>query len=77
MVVNLIDMKPGETGVVVDMQGEFGMINRVQGMGIRIGKKIKKTGAHFWRGPQTVMVDNFQVAIGYGMATRIFVEVER
>ena len=77
MVVNLIDMKPGETGVIVDMQGGFGMINRVQSMGIRIGKKIKKTGAHFWRGPQTVMVDNFQVAIGYGMATRIFVEVER
>ena len=77
MVVNLSDMKPGETGVIVDMQGGFGMINRVQSMGIRIGKKIKKTGAHFWRGPQTVMVDNFQVAIGYGMATRIFVEVER
>ena len=77
MRVNLNDMKPGETGVVVSIEGGWGMTGRVQSMGIRIGKKIKKTGAHFWRGPQTVIVDNFQVAIGHGMASRIFVEVER
>ena len=77
MIVSLIDMKRGETGVIVELQGGFGFTTRIQSMGVRIGKRIKKTGAHFWRGPQTVLVDNFQVAIGYGMATRIFVEVER
>ncbi len=77
MIVNLIDMKRGETGVVAELQGGFGFTTRIQSMGIRIGKKIKKTGAHFWRGPQTVLVDNFQVAIGHGMASKIFVEVER
>jgi Fe2+ transport system protein FeoA len=77
MVVNLVDMKSGETGVVVDLQGGSGFITRIQSMGIRIGKEIKKTGAHFWRGPQTVLVDNFKVAIGYGMATSIFIEVKR
>ena len=77
MVVSIIDMKPGEKGMVVDLQGGLGFTSRIQSMGIRIGKEIKKTGAHFWRGPQTVMVDNFQVAIGHGMASRIFVEVKR
>ena len=77
MIVSLVDMKAGETGVVVDIQGGHGINARVQSMGIRIGKEIKKIESHFWRGPQTVMVDNFKVAIGYGMSVRIFVEVNR
>ena len=77
MIVSLIDMKRGETGVIVELQGGFGFTTRIQGIGVRIGKRIKKTGAHFWRGPQTGLVDNFQVAIGHGMASKIFVEVER
>lgn len=77
MIVSLVEMKAGETGIVTDIQGGFGMAARVQSMGIRLGKEIKKTGAHFWRGPQTVTVDNFQVAVGYGMAAKILVEVKR
>jgi len=77
MTVSLVDMKTGEKGVVVDLQGGYGFTSRVQNMGIRIGKEIKKTGSHFWRGPQTVVVDSFKVAIGHGMAEKIFVEVER
>lgn len=77
MKVSLVEMKLGETGVVVDIQSGWGMTNRIQSMGIRAGKEIKKTGAHLWRGPQTVLVDNFQLAIGYGMASKIFVEVKR
>jgi len=77
MRVSIVEMKRGETGTVVDMQGGSGMTTRVQNMGIRIGKDIKKVDSHFWRGPQTVIVDKFQVAIGHGMASRIFVEVTR
>lgn len=77
MIVNLVQMKQGETGVILKMQGGHGMAERVQNMGIRIGKKVKKGTSQFFRGPQTVIVDNFEVAIGYGMATRILVEVER
>jgi len=46
-------------------------------MGIRPGKKIKKISSNFWCGPQTVEVDNVRVAIGWGMAKKIFIEVER
>jgi len=70
-------MKRGETGVVAEIQGGFGMTSRIQGMGVRIGKKVKKQGAHFWRGPQTILVDNFKVAVGFGMASKIMVEIER
>ena len=77
MLVSLVDMRSGETGIVQDIRGGLGATERIQSMGIRIGKKIRKETAHFWRGPQTVLVDNFKVAIGYGMSAKIFVEVER
>lgn len=77
MIISLIDMKSGETGIVIKLEGGSGFADRIQSMGVRVGKEIKKTGAHFWRGPQTVLVDNFKVAIGYGMASKIFVEVKR
>ena len=77
MIVNLIDMKSGETGVVVNIEGGTGAVSRIQSMGVRIGKEIKKISAHFWRGPQTVMIDSFKVAIGHGMAAKIFIEVKR
>ena len=77
MTIDLTQMKPGESGEIVEIQGGFGMTRRVQSMGVRPGKKVTKVSSHFWQGPQTVQVDNTQVAIGFGMARRIIVEVER
>lgn len=77
MIIDLTKMKPGESGTIVELEGGHGFLCRVQGMGIRPGKKIKKVSSHFWRGPQTIEVDNSRVAIGFGMARKIMVEVER
>ena len=77
MLISLADMEPGETGIVVNIEGGYGATKRIQSMGVRIGKSVKKIGARFWRGPQSVLVDNFKVAIGYGMASKISVEVKR
>lgn len=76
MIERLTDMKTGQSGIVTSIEGGLGVTERVQSMGIRSGKKIKKTGSHFGRGPQTIIVDNFKVAIGFGMAAKIFVEVK-
>jgi len=77
MTVDLTRIQAGESGVVAEIQGGHGMTQRVLAMGIRPGKRITKISSHFWRGPQTVQVDNAQIAIGFGMARRIIVEVER
>ncbi len=77
MTIDLTQMKPGESGVITEIQGGHGLIRKIQSMGLRPGKKITKVSSHFWRGPQTVEIDNLQVAIGFGMAKRIFVEVQR
>jgi Fe2+ transport system protein FeoA len=46
-------------------------------MGIRQGKKVTKVSAQFLRGPQTLKIDNLQFAIGFGMARKILIEVEK
>ena len=76
MVLNLTELKSGQTGTVIDMQGGAGFIRRLESMGIRPGKKITKISAQFFRGPQIVKVDNLQIAIGFGMARRILVLLE-
>ena len=77
MTIDLTKMNPGENGEVVEVQGGWGATNRIHSMGIRPGKKITKVSSHFWRGPQTVAMGNLRVAIGFGMARKILVEVER
>jgi len=77
MIINLTQMQPGETGIVKEIHGGQGFIRKLQSMGVRPEKKITKVSSHFWRGPQTVEVDNMQIAVGFGMARRILVEVQR
>ena len=77
MTIDLTQMQPGETGIVKEIQGGQGFVRKLQSMGIRPEKKITKVSSHFWCGPQTVEVDNIQIAVGFGMAKRIIVAVER
>ncbi|MGD9014502.1 MAG: FeoA family protein [Candidatus Omnitrophota bacterium] len=77
MILDLTQLKLGQKGKVVEIQGGGGLTRRLESMGIRKDKKITKIGAQFLRGPQTLRVDNLQVAIGFGMAKKIFIEVEQ
>jgi len=75
--VDLTQLEEGENGVVVDIQGGHGLIRRLESLGIRVGKKVTKVSSQFMRGPITIRIDNFQVAIGFGMARKILVEIEK
>ena len=73
----LPELKPGESGVIIDIQGGAGLVRHVESLGIRVGKRITKISAQFWRGPQVIKIDNIQIALGFGMSKRILVEVEK
>lgn len=77
MVVDLTQMQPGESGMVKELQGGQGFMRKLQSLGIRQGKRILKVSSHFWRGPQTLEVDHRQIAVGFGMAKKILIEVKR
>jgi len=71
----LARMQIGQSGVVIQIQGGRGLVNRLNTLGIRSGKRITKLSSMIMRGPVTIQVDRAQVAIGFGMARRIIVEL--
>ncbi|HEY33397.1 MAG TPA: ferrous iron transport protein A [Dehalococcoidia bacterium] len=73
--VPLSRMEAGQSGRVVQIQGGQGMVNRLGALGIRPGRRITKVSSMFMRGPVTIQVGNAQVAIGFGMAKRIVVDL--
>ena len=66
--VDLTQLEEGESGRVVLVSGGHGLIRRLESLGIRVGKKVTKV---------TVRIDGFQVALGFGMARKVLVEIEK
>ncbi len=71
----LSEMGCGEEGLVKSIEGN--LQNKVAGMGVRVGKKIKMATKQPIRGPLVVTVDNYSISLGMGIANKIIVEVER
>ena len=62
---------------MVEIQGGFGVIDRLNALGIIPGKRITKISSMLARGPVAIQVDRAQLAIGYGMANKIIVELDQ
>ena len=77
VVKSLNDLKPEESGIVYEIKGGEGLINRLNALGIRTGKKITKISSMLLHGPVTIRIDRTRVAIGFGMAAKIFIEVDK
>ena len=77
MIVDLTQLKAGQKGTVVAIDGGIGVVSKLSGMGLRPGKKITKISAQFIRGPQVVAVGHTKIAVGFGMGRKILVEVQK
>ena len=85
--ITVCQMRPGQSGTIVQIlegyghqrgrgHGCHGLAGRLQALGVRPGKRITKLSGMFMRGPVTLQVGQAQLAIGYGMAGKILVEVD-
>ena len=74
--VSLTEMQANQRGTVISIDGGHGMTNRLNTLGIIPGKRISKISSMVMRGPVTIEVDRTQVALGYGMARRILIQLE-
>lgn len=72
--ITLIEMRRGQKGAVLQIKGGQGLVNRLNALGIRPGKKVNKVSAMLMKGPVTIEVDRVQLAIGFGMAKKIIVK---
>ena len=75
--LTLAEMKTGQTGTMVGVLGGHGLVQRLDALGIRPGKKVTKINSTLFHGPITLKVDSTQVAVGFGMARKIIVEVDK
>ncbi len=75
--MTLGQMGAGQTGTVIQIIGGRGLVRRLDALGIRPGKKVTKISSMFFRGPVTFRSDHTQVAIGFGMANKILVEIDK
>ncbi len=76
-IVPLTHLQSGQSGVVVGIGGGFGAGRRLENLGIRPGKKITRVGGGFLRGPVTVRVDHTQAGIGFGLASKVMVDLHQ
>lgn len=74
--VYLSEMYPGQNGRVVSIEGGAGLVSRLGAMGIRPGRKITKLSSMLMRGPVTAQAGSTRLAIGFGMASKILVELD-
>ena len=74
--ISLANMRSGQSGKIVQIDGRVGMTCRLDVLGLRIGKKIKKVSGQLMRGPIIVSHGNTRAAVGFGMAQRIWMEID-
>ena len=75
--MTLGQMEAGQVGTVIQILGGRGLNQRLEALGIRPGKKVTKISSMLFRGPVTLRADHTQVAIGFGMANKILVEINK
>ena len=75
--LTLAEMRTGQTGTVIGVMGGRGLVQRLDALGIRQGRKITKVSSALFRGPVMLRVNSAQVAVGYGMARKIIIEVDK
>lgn len=70
-------MEAGQTGTIIQILGGRGLTQRLEALGIRPGKRVTKIGSMLFRGPVTLRINHTQVALGFGMANKILIEIDK
>jgi ferrous iron transport protein A len=76
-VITLVEMETGAKGEIVRIDGGEGMVRRLWVLGVIPGKKVEKLSAIIGKGPVVVRLGQQEIALGRGIAQRVFVRVER
>ena len=73
----MTNLPQGELATVWEIVGGRDLIRRLESLGVRKGKHIKRLSSMFLKGPVTVQVGHTKISIGHGMASKIMVEAKR
>jgi len=71
---SLADLNPGERGIVAFALGGYGLMRRLADMGLTPGTEVTVIRNAPFRGPIEVAVRGVSLALGYGVASKVFVK---
>ncbi|RJO65123.1 MAG: ferrous iron transport protein A [Candidatus Omnitrophota bacterium] len=74
--VSLVRMKRNQKGKIVEIAGGKALHDRLTAMGIYVGKEVALLNHSIFKGPVAIRVGRSILALGFGMASKIIVEVE-
>ncbi|MEI6156975.1 MAG: FeoA domain-containing protein [Atribacterota bacterium] len=73
--VSLVDLIPGQKGIVHQIAGGPGVENKLCVMGVVPGKRITKVSQLPAGGPVVIRLDEHELALGRGVAQKIVIKV--
>lgn len=76
-IMPLMDLRVGQKGIVALIRGGRGMIQRLTDMGLTPGTEIRILKSAPFHGPIEICVRGSNLAIGRGVAMKIFVEAKK
>ncbi|MCK4539045.1 MAG: ferrous iron transport protein A [Candidatus Krumholzibacteria bacterium] len=75
--IPLTDVATEEKAIIVEVHGGRGVHHKLQLLGIRPGAIVRKIGSAIRPGAIVVQIGGSQTAVGYGVARKIIVEIQR
>ncbi|MDD5730065.1 MAG: FeoA family protein [Candidatus Omnitrophica bacterium] len=72
----LAKLRDNQKARIIEIQAGKALVNRYMSMGIYPGREVTKLSQFMLRGPVAIKVGRTVLALGYGMAHKIIVELE-
>ncbi|PIU83229.1 MAG: ferrous iron transport protein A [Elusimicrobia bacterium CG06_land_8_20_14_3_00_38_11] len=76
MLTSLLNLERNNFAKVVKIEGGAGFQKKLESLGLRLGVKIKKLSSSVFGGPVVIRAGRTNIAIGKGIASKIFVEIK-
>ena len=70
----LVNLTNNEEGFILSIEGGRNAISKLEALGIRPGKKIRKMNSQIFRGPIVIEIDGRDIGLGYGLANKVIVK---
>lgn len=74
--VPITEMKRGQNGIVKELHGGSEFVQKLASLGIRMDQSLTKISSMVLSGPVVISIHKRHIAIGFGMARRILVEIK-
>ena len=73
--ISLTDIKDGQTGIIVSINGGKISSKRLADLGLTPGKVIKIIRKTLFSGPVQIEVSGSRLVLGWGLASKIIIEL--